>query len=178
MNSMKACLKRSPMTFAQIEEYAQQIAQKYNFSPQKKSVRAFARELGGNIEVLEIPKIEQLHSGSLKVYGENNFTIYLSPITSALRDNFTIAHEMGHYFLHILPSGLLTNEPFIEIGRHGEGILEQQANRFAAALLMPRNEFIEIAKQGENLNALAGRFRVSVPAAQVRLESLKKAGSI
>jgi Zn-dependent peptidase ImmA (M78 family) len=47
---------------------------------------------------------------------------------SACRSRFGIAHELGHFSLHI---GILT----------GDRLTETQANRFASALLMPRTTF-------------------------------------
>lgn len=47
---------------------------------------------------------------------------------SGCRQRFGIAHELGHFALHI---GVLT----------GDRITEKQANRFASSLLLPRNTF-------------------------------------
>lgn len=47
---------------------------------------------------------------------------------SACRERFGIAHELGHFALHI---GVLT----------GDRLTETQANRFSSALLMPRTTF-------------------------------------
>ncbi len=174
---MKPQLNPVPLTFNAIEEKAETFAREHGFDPQQCSVRVLAKKLGGSIEVLDTPDIKQLNSGSLRVLKEGVFTIFLSPTTSPLRDNFTIAHEIGHYVLHILPSELLKNGKIIEIGRHGDDRLEQQANRFAAALLMPRAHFIKVAKDYDcDVTVLAGRFRVSPQAAQVRLDSLERAG--
>lgn len=61
---------------------------------------------------------------------------------SACRERFGIAHELGHFALHI---GVLT----------GDKLTETQANRFASALLMPRSTFATecaMAKRGTRLN--------------------------
>jgi len=61
---------------------------------------------------------------------------------SACRDRFGIAHELGHFSLHI---GVLT----------GDRLTETQANRFASALLMPRSTFsteCRLALRGTRLN--------------------------
>ncbi|MFP5222055.1 MAG: ImmA/IrrE family metallo-endopeptidase [Acidobacteriota bacterium] len=107
---------------------------------------------------------------SLRIEENKTFTIFLSPETSPLRDNFTIAHELGHLLLH-------TNfkEPGIaQFNRFGSDRAETEANWFAANLLMPREEFIAAAEEcGHNPYILAGRFGVSVAAANVRLSALK-----
>lgn len=61
---------------------------------------------------------------------------------SACRERFGIAHELGHFSLHI---GVLT----------GDRLTETQANRFASALLMPRSTFANecrLAIRGTRLN--------------------------
>jgi len=63
---------------------------------------------------------------------------------SACRERFGIAHELGHFSLHI---GVLT----------GDRLTETQANRFASALLMPRSTFASecrLAIRGTRLNWL------------------------
>jgi len=61
---------------------------------------------------------------------------------SACRERFGVAHELGHFSLHI---GVLT----------GDRLTETQANRFASALLMPRCTFASecrLALRGTRLN--------------------------
>lgn len=61
---------------------------------------------------------------------------------SACRERFGIAHELGHFSLHI---GVLT----------GDRLTETQANRFASAFLMPRSTFsseCRLAIRGTRLN--------------------------
>ena len=61
---------------------------------------------------------------------------------SACRERFGVAHELGHFSLHI---GVLT----------GDRLTEAQANRFASALLMPRSAFADecrLAIRGTRLN--------------------------
>ena len=61
---------------------------------------------------------------------------------SACRERFGVAHEMGHFSLHI---GVLT----------GDRLTETQANRFASAFLMPRSTFAtecKLAIRGTRLN--------------------------
>jgi len=54
---------------------------------------------------------------------------------SACRERFGIAHELGHFALHI---GVLT----------GDRITETQANRFSSSLLIPRSSFAKEYKLG------------------------------
>ncbi|MBF0305608.1 MAG: ImmA/IrrE family metallo-endopeptidase [Alphaproteobacteria bacterium] len=158
------------MGASDIERHAEAIAGSYGFSPETDSIKELVRTIGGEIDILEFADEQQLEGGSLEVYGPDEFRIYLSPVTSFVRDNFTIAHELGHYFLH---SGSPPGSRQISAGRWGTSLVEQQANRFAAALLMPRARFGEVAKRlNYSLPVLAGRFNVSEQAASFRLKSL------
>ncbi len=61
---------------------------------------------------------------------------------STCRSRFAIAHELGHFALHV---GVLT----------GDRLTESQANRFSSAFLLPRSSFLNecrIAIRGTRLN--------------------------
>ena len=160
--------KESALTWSQIEERAEAVASEYQFDREAETIRDFAERLGARVQVLPPEDVDRLESGSLVVRGARDFDILLSPSTSILRDNFTIAHELGHYFLH---SGNPPGSRKIKATRYGKDRCEQQANRFAAALLMPAAKFREVAER-INKNALAGWFRVSTQAVEARLSSL------
>ncbi len=128
--------------------------------------------MGGQIQLVDDPSRQEVEGGSLIIRSERDFTISLSPYTTPLRDNFTIAHEVGHLILHFF---LQSPKPETPVGftRYGSGSLEWQANRFAAALLMPEQEFRDkhSAFDGDEFR-LSGYFEVSRPAAVARAESL------
>lgn len=95
------------------------------------------------------------------------------------RRRFTIAHELGHWRMHATAGD--AHARFCrsdDIGASAAQLkhvarLEREANRFAAALLMPELLVRELAA-GTRLSVplLARRFGVSVPAMQVRLQTL------
>jgi Zn-dependent peptidase ImmA (M78 family) len=90
------------------------------------------------------------------------------------RRRFTIAHELGHWYLHADRSsdGQYTRfcrGPDLR-GTRGE---EGEANQFASALLMPEGLLTETASELQmNIPLLAKRFDVSVPAMRLRLVTL------
>ncbi len=90
------------------------------------------------------------------------------------RRRFTVAHELGHWYLHATHS---PGERFERFCR-GEDLKstrskEGEANEFAAALLMPEQLLGETAEQLRmNIPLLAKRFDVSVPAMRLRLLTL------
>ncbi|WP_083391618.1 ImmA/IrrE family metallo-endopeptidase [Microbacterium sp. LCT-H2] len=103
-------------------------------------------------------------------HADGTFEIFLPRLTSARRDRFTVAHELGHLFLHHrMPRA--TGEAVFHRG--GRGRAETEANIFAAALLMPAEQFrVAHEEVGGDEWALARRFDVSPAAARVRAEVL------
>jgi hypothetical protein len=96
------------------------------------------------------------------------------------RRNFTIAHELGHWHLH-RADGSDVHTRFCRSDDVGGDVravrdaahIEREANRFAAALLMPEALVRDQAAQLRlHVSVLAERFGVSNLAMRVRLDSL------
>ncbi|MCR8927455.1 ImmA/IrrE family metallo-endopeptidase [Priestia megaterium] len=110
---------------------------------------------------------------------DENFVIRIKDQPSIQRMRFSIAHELGHLFLHM---GYLINESlWSEVRnykdsvyyRNGYGTEENEANEFAGAFLMPEEEFKTKAKENlkdglYDIDAIATHFNVSVSAAIIR----------
>ena len=99
-------------------------------------------------------------------------TILVNDQDAKVRQRFTIAHELGHYFLHMKERD--TDEPIISF-RSDNSPREREANSFAAALLVPEDLLRE--EYGKMVipvsDALADIFRVSKAAMRIRLEELE-----
>ncbi|MBQ7080245.1 MAG: ImmA/IrrE family metallo-endopeptidase [Fibrobacter sp.] len=111
---------------------------------------------------------------TIDVRGKLDFTIKLHPLATTERQRFTLAHELGHYFLHS-KQGAVPLKAF----RLGTSMAEQEANYFAAELLMPEDMFKadfrslpETLNQDEKISRMAQMYHVSFTAANVRLSSL------
>ncbi|WP_222183581.1 ImmA/IrrE family metallo-endopeptidase [Geminicoccus harenae] len=157
----------------QIERRAAAFAAEHRFVAGRDRLRDLVGSMGGRIVTVDVPHLRELDGGSLEVYGPGDFLIRLSPITGPMRDNFTIGHELGHYVLH---SGEPLGSLRIRVGRWGCEPVEREANRFAAALLMPRDLFCSTASCcGNEPTKLAAQFYVSCTAAAYRLISLQMA---
>lgn len=101
--------------------------------------------------------------------------IYNDSIASKGRINFTLAHEFGHYLLHRLafPNGIECGQQDMVRWDTAYREIEQQANCFAAGILMPLNDYRAqvSAKAKPTLHDLAGcgeRYGVSLIAATLR----------
>lgn len=103
---------------------------------------------------------------------------------SSGRRRFTIAHEIGHFLLHVPTLHKVHYDQLGDIQELEEDQpasklparrrREREANVFARELLMPETLVNEQAHAtGFNLPALADRFDVSVPAMRLRLRLLK-----
>ena len=93
------------------------------------------------------------------------------------RQRFTVAHELGHFFLHneYLDKGLMDGIGFLP--RDGSiNKIENEANDFAANLLMPKSKFYELWNDKEiSLSKMAQYFNVSGSAIVTRAKFLKLA---
>ena len=101
--------------------------------------------------------------------------LYNSAIASPGRINFTLAHEFGHYLLHrrANPKGIECGEADVVRWDSPYGQMENQANRFAANLLMPFDDYRRLITDQasvaiEDLSAAAERYGVSLMAAILR----------
>ncbi len=112
---------------------------------------------------------------STKVSGYCDFTkqeIFVNGKDIPQRQSFTIAHELGHWFMHrriflenpdIYPVLLRTNNP------DSNNPLEKEANAFAAHLLVPNRLLKPVQNQGVNAAVLANIFFVSRSMMEIRM---------
>jgi Zn-dependent protease with chaperone function len=92
---------------------------------------------------LEIADLSEFDRGSIHVLGATDFatrTIRISQriVEQENRFRFTLAHELGHFKLHSFLSGKFRATTD---GDYLAEKFEREADRFAAALLMPANSF-------------------------------------
>ena len=160
--------KPSRLSNSAIREYAERIGSHYDAYDRAGTadLHDLLRKLGGRLEIGDSRE-------SLKVNKAGDFVIYLPRVTSSRRDRFTIAHELGHYFLHYLHP---KREGPARFGRGERNNIETQANVFASSLLMPEAEFRAAwGRHAGNLLSLARQFEVSPAAVEVRAQVLNLA---
>jgi hypothetical protein len=106
----------------------------------------------------------------------NNFAIYhASHIKNDGFIRFTVAHELGHYFLPGHPDALFPNGDGIHHSRGGfqsSDKCERQADSFASALLMPKSMFLSAIRELEPgfsaIKTLKDMARTSITATAIR----------
>lgn len=124
-----------------------------------------AFEIG--IPVISAPFSDNL-SGLLvpeTIGNEVRYVIFVNSKHRLTRRRFSVAHELGHFYLH---RGLRL--AFTHHSRH-RGRLEREADRFAAELLMPEKYVRELSKQID-FEEMVRRFEVSAAAMRRRLNEL------
>jgi predicted transcriptional regulator len=160
---------------ASVEHIASLVANHFSFAigdPVEELVAA----LGGKIRY-GWQSFDEIDGGSIIARSFDDFQISVSEHTSAKRDRFTIAHELGHLFLHLQKVKEADPNATMRATRHvNKNDAEQQraeweANWFAAQLLMPRDEFKKYV-QTYGVEHAAIVFGVSEHAARVRSESI------
>ena len=106
--------------------------------------------------------------------------IFVEQSDPPYRKRFSIAHELGHHFLHLPQDGEIVDKRAdmfrqrapAEEAISPERLREIQANWFAAALLMPADLVRREWELNSNLKKLAIQFNVSEEAMGYRLDSL------
>lgn len=160
----------SSLSNSAISKYAERVGHHHRIYSDsgRADIKKLLDSLGGTVDVSD----SIFASEALTVYGpRDGFVVHLPPLTSERRDRFTIAHELGHYFLHYLEPG---RDGLVSFGRGQRNRTETQANVFAASLLMPEDFFREAYNRlGRDWFALGDEFGVSAKAAEVRAQALR-----
>lgn len=101
-------------------------------------------------------------SGMLIKQGDNFGILYSTHIDSKGFQNFSVAHELGHYFLEGHPEALLrTGTHKSQAGFASDDPYEVEADYFATHLLMPEGLFKQAtARAGKGLSAIESLARL------------------
>lgn len=139
-------------------------------------VNLAVNNLGGTLEFVDPDEIA--YEAIVEKQPEG-FRIRIANDRAEARQNFSVAHEIAHLFLHmgyiVSPekwNNIVAYEDSVR-ARHGYTEEEYEAHQFAAAFLMPEDEFLEVAKRAYaggkyDLSAISEHFGVSLKAAKTR----------
>lgn len=101
---------------------------------------------------------------------KDKFIILINENDLPHRQRFTLAHELGHFFLN--REELQSDELHIDIMYRTPNEREDIIDYFAGALLMNKNFIEKIYKLNPSISELAKTFQVSESVATVRLDVL------
>lgn len=157
-----------------VHAFAEDAARRLGFQPGD-AIEPLVRNLGGTISYLN-PFTNEGHAPpSIFVNNSRSFTIFLPVTTSPRRNRFTIAHELGHLFLHFpmvqkeTPGASMTATRWVDEADPQQQRAEWEANWFAAGFLMPHERFGKLAVEVSNSSAaLAKVFDVSEQAVRIQ----------
>ncbi len=165
-----------------VRALAEEYARKYN--PNKVAPFPYENVLKAqkDLDVL-FAALEDGVSGVTR-YQVGKFDIFINANKSQVHQNFTLGHELGHYFLH---QDILKKEDGIIDGEATQGDIagalfrldsasteqvEREANNFAASLLMPADLITRGWRELKSVEGLARIFMVPVVAMSIRLSQL------
>jgi Zn-dependent peptidase ImmA (M78 family) len=180
------------MNRSECEEKASEIYERFNPDnlspfPFGNIVKEFA-ELSIAAFPFEGNDLEKLSGAILYSSEKKNYRILINIKKPEKRQYFTVAHELGHYFLHkefIIKEGIIVDAEFFDgsraLFRADDAVsspadlvrnIETEANAFAAALLMPAHLVKEAWSELQDVVKCADIFNVSTSAMSIRLEKL------
>ena len=145
------------------------LAEKNGIKTDPINVTELAMVLGISIIYEPMPDDD---SGSLKIDKKTgSWVMTVNSLHHPHRQRFTIAHELGHRVKHAREKSLFEDKTFFRNG--DSNIVEAQANRFAAELLMPNDVFAHfIEKVSSKVEDIADHFQVSSMAVRIRAKHL------
>jgi len=132
-----------------------------------------------NINVIEDtpfnPVLQADESGMIEKRDDGSVVIYYKITDHPNRQRFTIAHELGHFFLgHLDGHKKMFRDTTKNYSLSTYDIYEQEANDYAARLLMPDDKisFLIETESIYDIQTLAKIFKVSEVAMTYRLKNL------
>lgn len=133
------------------------------------------RQIAPLLFVKSISKSSTLTSDAAIVPVAGGFQIILKSGARWGRQSYSIAHELGHTFFYDSRSSVPVKLVHSEDGFKEE---ERRCDEFAAALLMPEDEFTDafrtqMVQRGNGIAELARQFKVSLLTAIIRVKQLR-----
>ena len=159
-----------------VDQIVKGLLEKHNMTAPPIDISKICEDEGFTVTVGDLTKLEEETgrgeiSGVLFVReedGDIKKDILINNSEVPRRQRFTMAHELGHFFLHRRDGEAIIST------RNGREPEEYEADTFAAELLMPRSMVVSRYKALllPRAYTLANDFDVSVPAMKYRLDNL------
>lgn len=167
----------------QIEALATKVRNAVEFTKAPYDPELAIKKLGGDI-VRSSDFFEGIEASVTKT-SNDSFVIRVNPEKGENRVRFSLAHELGHLFMHM--GYMFDHNKWNETKEYKREYFrnkakrnneETEANKFAAAFLMPADEFRKQAEKNRNKNRyyideIASYFKVSSEAVSWRGKSLE-----
>lgn len=174
------------MDLSYVRALAEEYATKYN--PENVAPFPYVNVLEDkdDLEIYFVDLEDKAVSG-VTLFKDNKFNILINNNKPEARQNFTLAHELGHYFLHqeilkqqhgIIDGDDTLDGPKILYRLNGESgkQVEIETNNFAASLIMPADLVRRAWEATSSIEDCARIFKVSAIAMSIRLTRLGLVG--
>lgn len=152
----------------EIDAEIDRMLQKTSSSYPEDTLLDITNRLGINVYVTDFGVHNDEIRGIVRYKNGNEASIQLNTNHGKTRQTFTLAHELGHYWLH-------KNQELFYVDKYNyaentdEAMKETEANYFASSLLMPKERFLKLITETEDTEAVANFFGVSEVAVRNRL---------
>lgn len=159
-----------------IEETSLDVLKKsFGFLPENPPINLIKILISNNIELREGEFENYNIVGAYKRKKENGKPlIAISKNSSYNRRIFTIAHELGHHFLHKNEDEILFRNSENEFVTEDHRKIEKEADYFAGCLLIPIYLLEKIYSVTDNIAMLSNIFGVSKTAMEIRVRQFIK----
>jgi len=159
-------LKPCGATAEEISGFAEKVAAVLDYKPGA-DLELVVNRLKGKIEYLPFTERDS-GKAFITVKKGGKFIIRLPYFHFPLQKRVLIAHELGHLFLHSR-YGAVPLEAYHNAEEKDETV-EEEANEFACAFLMPKQSLLRVAKVSKNDSIwVAAFFMVPEPIARQRM---------
>lgn len=168
----KELITKHLIEFNDPEDYARELRKAIGVEDQLIDPFQLAQDLGIKVKEDNFKGFD----GAL-IKGGRKILILLNERMARNRKAFTVAHELGHWYIVEHKNKDYTCS---SIGRYNSNeVTEQEADRFAAEFLMPRRPFKKIMENKTlslpSITDIADYFNVSIQAAAIKYTQLAKA---
>lgn len=163
--------KEGKADFRRVKETVTEILDNNFISQPPVNAQKIAEDSGLSVSFVDFPESLKDVSGFLDF---QNKEIYVNNQEEPFRQNFTIAHELGHWFLHrnrVNEYQVLMRRP---IGGE-KSPLEKEANFFAASLLVPAEMLLNCRLKNMSNEDIAKKFKVTKAVIDLRIADEQKA---
>lgn len=148
------------------EAWAVAIGEYFGLTPPV-DVEGLAARLG--IDIVR-ERLSRKFDGVIVEEDSGRYVMIINSRHHITRQRFTIAHEIGHWLMH--RRSLENLGVSLRLQRRRRYNIEREANAFAAALLMPRDDVIRSFHLGLSFQELVKRYAVSRQSLGYRLQEL------
>lgn len=165
-----------------IEVLAHEVLESYDIRNTPVDPLLIAKELGIKVYAESFSTYNgDKVSGAITKDEKGKIEILVNESDTYERQRFTVAHELGHYFMHIKDAHKYERVDMHRATGYNTNMPQEvEANNFAAALLMDKDMIYENISIAKNFNLsrvkcieyLANLFEVSKPAMEYRLKNL------